>query len=410
VTHPCKNDCDDATLDLINQEQDVGLCPSGSTPPPTPTPTPPNVDTGVCGDFNFGAKSLSSLSVAAFSAGVRTTTGLQCQFPFTYIDPTTNAETKFTSCTTKGDPDGKAWCSTKTTVDSRGGGAAKIYHVAGNWGYCPQAGVAARNTAWESLTETWKSVNSKNGPPACLNDCQGINTVTDQDSLACFSKCALTQSCISDCDQETINLLNSVQAECSAGGAPPPTPAPVQDTPLSEQCTAFVGSSSAASGSSFNWFSSRRLDIWNDVGAKSGPPACLNDCPGIGTVTDQPSLACFASCAVTHPCKNDCDDATLDLLNSKKDQCGASTAPIDSGTRSVAIVSDLNAADVAVLPSCLSKCNGFAAVLRATLNCQSLKQWAGITLIASCSSACRADDLRGLQSLSARSCDGSLHM
>lgn len=48
--------------------------------------------------------------------------GVPCSFPFTF-----NSRT-YTGCTTDGDPDGRAWCSTLT----RNG-----RHVQGNWGYCP---------------------------------------------------------------------------------------------------------------------------------------------------------------------------------------------------------------------------------------------------------------------------------
>lgn len=94
------------TLTATDIKKINGLYPNGN-PTPAPAPTPPPTPLTGCGTKSGAV------------------VGQKCVFPFTH-----NGET-FNSCTTKGDDEDKAWCSTKT--DSTG------KHISGNWGHCNDA-------------------------------------------------------------------------------------------------------------------------------------------------------------------------------------------------------------------------------------------------------------------------------
>lgn len=75
----------------------------------------------------------------------------------------------------------------------------------------------------------------------------------------------------------------------------------------------------------FTWGKQRKLQaFWNEVGGQSDPPACLQDCRYIEKVADSNTLGCFAKCAVALPCVSDCAAPIVDMLNSKRADCGKS--------------------------------------------------------------------------------------
>jgi len=302
-------------------------------------------------------------------------------------------------------------------------------------------------------------VAGKNGPPACVNDCPGLSIVTDGDSLACFAKCAVTHQCTSDCDQTTMDLLNSKKSNC---GAAPPTPATPPDgnpnIPVPAFCNDIIGANAQEASLWAGFSRKRNLRSYNrkllweqfqtDVAGKNGPPACLSDCPGLERVIDADSIACFAVCTISNSCTSDCDQTTMDLLNSKKAGCVNGPKP-PPPTPSPALVSPPNARSAVVLSKCMETCPGTDQMLQANLNCQAMKQWSSVLLGQStavdedegpapvpildsspdaraswksftwerrklltehsCLLTCRDDEKFGLNALAARQCDGSSH-
>merc|ERR1719453_132518 len=160
------------------------------------------------------------------------------------------------------------------------------------------------------------------GPPPCISQCPGLSAVTTKPQLYCFAKAIANHPCKATCDSGVLNMLDRSAAQCITGGAPAPVPAPAPapiTVPNLPQCSRFQQSASPRS------FSTTTLSVqgWTVAGL-NGPPACVSDCPGLSTVVDQPTLACFASCAVAHPCTQDCDQATRSMLASRQAPCDSS--------------------------------------------------------------------------------------
>jgi hypothetical protein len=288
-----------------------------------------------------------------------------CVFPFVYVDPTTRVQTTHTSCTAAGDAEGRAWCSTKTN--------AGRFHLKGNWGHCPAG----------------RQLHSGSGPGSELQRAAQEEEEEEERRRSLF-------------ERDVARQLDEVAA-------------------------------------------------WGAIGGTAGPPECVADCPGIGTVTDHPTLVCFSACAVTHPCVSDCSQSIHILLDSKKSRCGANAneqqqpppPPPAAGTEvdtefvsspASTPPSSPGGSPVAVLPRCLRSCPGFQQVLASQLNCAGLKEWAAIVVGASSASsassaesfwsllgdgrrlqdgahACAATcpDLKGVQTLASRDCSSSAH-
>jgi hypothetical protein len=260
--------------------------PVPAVPQPTQAPTPVPLS-AQCQRF-AGSSGTSAANAVSASATVITTVdrGMQqCVFPFVYIDPSTGIQTTYTACTAVSDADQRPWCSTKTNADG--------LHLKGNWGHCPtsrrllrpdsqrseegeqkrQRALFDRDVVRRRLTSgvvaAWSAVGSTAGPPQCVRDCPGIDTVTDQTTLGCFSACAVTHVCVSDCAQSIRDMLASKKDQCvnNKNKEPPP--------PLGGKTdTEFVSSSTATTP----------VEVL---------PRCLQSCPGFQKVLSS-QLNCAA--------------------------------------------------------------------------------------------------------------------
>lgn len=392
-----------------------------------------------------------------------------CVFPFTYINPTTRQKTTFSQCTTVGDPNGATWCSTKVSDNG--------YHLKGNWGHCPansqrelqqrdysadakqafnsKSMLGSRKRRMTTSANVWSGfgqVSGFSGPPVCVQDCPRLDKVTDQNSLACFSACAMTHPCTSDCSQDTKDRLNREKLKCDNGGDDGGSDNDGDGGQCSDIKTALASSVSSVWD---GWGSSRRklqlqASFWSDVSGKAGPPACLQDCQYLDKVTNSADLACFAKCAVTLDCVSDCSQDTMTFLNQKKATCGQAPQPATPAPTPRAPSADTRESDdtfsradspnpVVVLPDCLKTCKGFDMVLSSQLNCVATKNWAAAMLQEQglntrntrsvsggvwdifnrrhrrrlqqlgCTQMCDSGDMLGLKALSTRPCNGSMH-
>merc|ERR1719197_2228983 len=195
------------------------------------------------------------------------------------------------------------------------------------------------------------------------------------------------------------NAWGNCPASCGTGN---PTPPPTPTGPVAPQCERFAGGSSQsqfADGAwgNLDWTRSRhlrngraralRLQQWagfvSEVTGAAGPPECVRDCPGIETVVDQPTLGCFAQCAVTHTCVSDCSQTIITLLNSKKANCGINRPPVTTPAPTpepphtpTHAAPDASAVTPVLLPTCLAECAGAGAVIAATNTCAQTREWA----------------------------------
>lgn len=112
-------------------------------------------------------------------------------------------------------------------------------------------------TAWDDLYSTGHRsssfrgfVSAKNGPPACLLDCPGVNGVKTPVDLGCFATRMTTPNqhiCLADCEQAPLDLLKNKAGPCDASNDPTVAPSPGADFPRKHLCAAACTNANAAS-------------------------------------------------------------------------------------------------------------------------------------------------------------------
>merc|ERR1711959_725924 len=111
------------------------------------------------------------------------------------------------------------------------------YHQKGSWRHCTSSDVGytptttsgagavwgksnmafANANAWADLNDQAGARNA--GPPQCVKDCTGVDTVT-RESIACWVSTALQQSCTSDCLLPERTKLQNIAQRCTPSGLP----------------------------------------------------------------------------------------------------------------------------------------------------------------------------------------------